>query len=99
MKTKQLLKYADIKSDVLESYNVGSTASITLNGVMFDEGLISKIDFIKHTFKDGTDNLFIKLYMGHINVATVVTTDDYVIEQDDDKYPSYWIREAEEYDY
>lgn len=99
MKSKHLLKYADIKLDVLESYDVSAMASVTLNNVTFEEGLISKINFIKHTPKDGSNNLFITLYMGNINVATVVTTNDYVIEQDNGKYPSYWIREAEKYDY
>ncbi|WP_138206388.1 hypothetical protein [Haloimpatiens lingqiaonensis] len=99
MKTKRLLKFADIKAEVLESYNVAQVATVTLDNVEFVEGLISKIDFGKHTFKDGADILFIKLYMGNINVATVATTDNYVIERDDGKYPSFWIRKAEEFDY
>lgn len=96
---RNLLKYDSMKIEVLESYNVNSLAKVTLNDVMFSEGFISKIDFIKHTFKDGSDSLLIKLYMGNIRVATIVTNDDYVIEVEDNEFPSYWIRKAKDYDY
>ncbi|WP_027625757.1 hypothetical protein [Clostridium lundense] len=99
MRNTRLLKYHDMEAKVLENYNVAPVASVTLNNVMFADGVISKIEILKHIAKDGSDNLFINLYMGNINVATVVTNDDYVIEVEDDKYPSYWIRKAKEYDY
>lgn len=99
MKNARLLKYDDIKTEVLESYDVVASANVTLNGVIFDDGIISKIDFIKHIFKDGTDSLFIKLYMGNVTVAMVITNDDYVIEIEEGKHPSFWIRKSKEYDY
>ncbi|EDS76414.1 hypothetical protein CBC_A0983 [Clostridium botulinum C str. Eklund] len=99
MKDTRLLKYKDLKVEVLESHSVGAKATVSLNEVIFKEGLISKIDFEKHIFEDGSGGLFINLYMGNLLIATVVTNDDYVIEKEDCKYPSYWIRKAEEYDY
>ncbi|WP_142415462.1 hypothetical protein [Hathewaya massiliensis] len=68
--------------EAVQSFNVKPNLYVSLNGVIFKSGVVSSVEFVKHRFSD-RDRIFINLYMGQIEVCTVIATDNYVIEEDD----------------
>ena len=95
MDKKTLIKFAELEVGKSINITVESNVSVALNSVMFTEKLVSEVKVEKVKFDDG-DRLFIELFSGHMNLATVVTTNDYVIEVEQRRI---WIRQAENYDY
>lgn len=94
---KHFIVYKELEIRIAKSYNVKADFHVLLNGVVFKSGIVSRVEFVKHSFKD-EDNLFITLYMGHIEVCTAMTNDDHVIEEDD-SINTFRIRKAERFDY
>ena len=67
--------------ETVKSYDVKPNLYVSLNGVIFQSGVVSRVEFIKHSFSD-RDRIFINLYMESIRVCSVIATDNYVIEED-----------------
>jgi hypothetical protein len=66
--------------------NVHEGLKVTLNGVMYDKNIISKIEIFK--FMGSNDNniapcIFVYLFMGNINLATWIIKD---VVLDEDRY-------------
>lgn len=92
---KQLFLFDKVEIDKPIEIEVEHNFSVALNSVMFTEMLVSKIKIEKVKFDDGC-RLFIELYSGHMNLATVVTSNNYVMETEQRRI---WLRQAENYDY
>ena len=99
-KDKILLIFKDLEIDKSSYVNCESGSTVNINNVIFEEGLISQIKFIKHHFPDSSDSLFIEAFMGNIKLITLIVKNDYLV--DIDRYsirPYYYIRKAGKYDY
>lgn len=79
---KHLIVCEELETGTAKSYDVKPNLYVSVNGVIFKSGVVSSVEFVKHSFSD-RDRIFINLYMGRIEVCTVIATDNYVIEEDD----------------
>lgn len=91
MNHEKLLQPNPIKTEIIKSYNVVPGATVTLNEIIFESSIISNIEFVEHTYQDTTKTMVIKLYSGNLLVAAIATNEDYSIDEEEGKRPSYWI--------
>lgn len=64
----------DMKYDNTEKISIEENTGITINDVMFQENVVSRIEIEKSKMKyDGFDHLIIGIYMGNLLVGTIIS--------------------------
>lgn len=96
--------YEDGETKNVHLINIEKSTRVFLDGILFSENAISKIKIFKHQGdKKEEDCIFVKLYMGNMDIATKIYSSDIVIltEYSDksEDAQQYVIRKAERYDY
>ncbi|MCT8978683.1 hypothetical protein N4T77_19005 [Clostridium sp. CX1] len=96
-----LLKVKDMEADKVQSFEIAQGSEGNINGVYLNRNLISRVDVIKRESSGMLpESVFIKLYSGNFELGTIVSTEDYVLQlNEDDLSPKFYIREAKSYDY
>jgi hypothetical protein len=87
-----------VKIEIENNYNVGSKATVTLDRLVFEPRVISKITIKKQTFDDGSDDMIVELFAGNIIIAVLTTSEDYTITTEDGENASYWIIRTIDFD-
>ncbi|WP_155241851.1 hypothetical protein [Clostridium pasteurianum] len=89
-----------MKVDAIFNFDLESESRITINDIMYREHVVSRIIFRKYkSFRDNSTSLFIEIFMGNLELGTIVSFDkDYVLIKHS-RDLNYTIRIANEYDY
>ena len=103
----KMLKLQELPEDQSNFVEVEKCARVDFDRVMFDEGIVSRIEFHKHNCRrEGLDDkpgLFINVYMGNVRLATGIYYSDAIIETEimgpNKSHINIYIRAAKDYDY
>ncbi len=96
-KEKTIIKFDKLGINETKEIIVDRNTNITINDIAFIEGVISRITFAKIILSNKREAMFIRLYMGNIELSiTISYNEDFVISKYDRQI---CIRKAESYDY
>lgn len=100
--SKILFRIEDMKNDEIHSFDLDSESDGYANGIYYSKNIVSHIEVKRVDGEEHNANkhwLFINLYMGNLNICTIVTQKDYILELKDRPFHSFGVREAENFDY
>lgn len=98
-KTK-IFSLKDMKLEEVFSFNLESESNLIVNGMIYEDGIISKIKFERCKSYDPKDKdfLLIRLFIGNLNLGDIVAHKDYILTKNS-KSLEYILRKTESYDY
>ncbi|ADL52166.1 hypothetical protein [Clostridium cellulovorans] len=94
-----LFKVVEMKVDEVHSFEIGQSVQVSVNGNRFSQKIVSRIEVVKREFDDKA-NIFIDIFMGNLNLCTVIAREDYILDiYEGSSYKDYVLRKAEDFDY
>lgn len=90
----------DMEDNIKYPFELAEDSKLSINGVQFGDGIVTKVSFEKYKTYDGKIKTFMYVYMGNIKIGAVISDVGLVIRKDKTNYNAtyYYVSEVTEYD-
>lgn len=80
-----------IKIESLQTYEVEAKSKVSVDNLVFEKGIISRIHFENHTSEDGINYMLMKFFKENTLISKFKTNEDYTLIIDPESDSSYEI--------